>query len=188
MKHNNALIAFFMAAALLTMPYAVSAAQSSITTELRFAVSVNDEVTVTIYVGEGAADVTTEGGAVHTDNILFTSTTGTDTLINATLVAGSAQDATHAILHFENTGNANVGLNISINETVETQVDACWDVFYLNGTYTEATPRDLNTTSIYLVPVFTPSSVLDVWLLASTTACSGSTNGEVLLNITATTV
>jgi len=185
MKYNNPLMAFVTAAMLLAAPAFVAAAQSSITTELRFAVSQNDELTVTIY--GGAADVTTTGGATHTDNIIFTSDDGTTALINATRVGGETQDASNAIISWENTGNANLNVSMGINQTVETQVGACWQLNYSLSAYAENGPP-LNTTVIAVDASVAPTDTGSIWLLATATACADSADGEVVLNITATTL
>lgn len=168
----------------------VSAVSAALYTrhKLTFNVASRDEFSVAIFTGGSAYTANLTSNSTLLGNttalfgtalgdIMFNSTTGGETNVQAFAAGGTAaQDATHAILRYYNSGTVagkNIFLNVSATPTCANgfvSIQAANN----SGIYTNlsvVTRWAINTT------LLDPLQWTDVWLQANFTTCSaGSTN------------
>ena len=139
----------------------------STTTVLHFNVATVEAFTNTLY---GESSVTATGGGAATSEIEFNSSTGTNSCVEAKVVAGSTQDSTHPIMSLDNTGTVNLNLSISLNTTVP----SCMTLIG-KTTYACAEGTTITNSPTTIVNDFTPSAPAQDWFMwANFTACTSS--------------
>jgi len=162
-----------------------SAATESVYVEVWFNIGAVDELTVTL-LGQSAVTSAT-GGTATPANIEFNSSDGSDEWVNATVAGGgSEQDDTNPILSLDNTGTTNLGINMSLNETLG---DTCLNLTY-DTSHTYSPTKYVNSTmNATLDTSFTPAeSAISVWLWGNFSTCGDADDYVGKLMIWAKTV
>jgi len=120
----------------------------------------------------GEAAVTSAGGGTPTaSDIEFNSTTGSDANMQAVVTGGgSTQTTGNPILTVDNVGTVDIALNI----TIDTNVPACWSVYYNDTWQTDYSGSTAVTaTDIEIDGTFTPAEAAkDIYLGATTSGCT----------------
>ncbi len=130
--------------------------------------NINSVVAYTLTLpGESAVNANSTGAP--TADIEFTSATGTDTNVEAHVVAGDWQNSTVPIFLFDNTGTVDLNITVALNATTVPCIN-------FTGATTHAaalTGAVIGTSSVTVVTGLTPSASAQEWyMIADFSSCN----------------
>lgn len=186
MKSNKLWVIALAGILLFTTGFGMAqAADESVWTILYINIGAQDEMTVTLL--DESAETSSPGGTQAANNLEFNSSTGHTLWQNATVIGGSEQDNTNAILEIDNTGNTNLNVSLVLGNASNACNELRYDLSFQSDVETDGKLLNDSTPAIIDTSFAPGDAAKDVWLWCNFTACAADDDNAPLLFINAST-